>query len=247
MTTNLVLPFALIIVCGLFSTHPMSSSGFYNNAITSSSNIEKTDTWNLILQDTFPKNSSSSSSSSSNSREVYRTNNDGKKIHLVVENGVIKKLKINGKKIKRNDYDEHADLIKELRSSNQPPTPATPPTPTSAYEDAMDAHHEAMAAHERAMESHHKQIETHHKQIEAHDKAAKKNNQISEAFTNQLWKDGLISDKENFSFSLRLKKFKVDGKTQNKNIREKYIRLYQQYSGKAMTKNSTYAVSHGSF
>lgn len=243
MTTNLVFPFALIIVVGLFSTYPISSSDFHNNTITSSSNIEKIDSWNLILQDTFPKNSNSTSRS--NSKETYRTNSDGKKIHLVVENGVIKKLKINGKKINKNDFDEYTDLIKELRASNQPPTPPIPPS--LSYEDTMDAHNKAMSAHERTMESHQKNIETHHKQIEAHGKAAKKNNQISEAFTNQLWRDGLISDKGNFSFSLSLKKFKVNKEIQNKSIREKYIRLYEQYSDTAMNTNSTYTVSHGSF
>ncbi|MFK8007872.1 MAG: hypothetical protein AB8H03_15950 [Saprospiraceae bacterium] len=238
MTTNLVFPFALIIVCGFFSTDILLQPNSNNNTITSFPNNEMVDSWSQISQDTFPEESRS------NSRESYRTNNDGKKIHLIIENGKVKKLKINGKKIAKNEYDEYANLIQELRSSNTPPTPPTPPS--STFEDAMNAHDEAMESHERAMESHRKNIEVHNRQVAKHDKAAKRNHKTSEAFANQLLRDGLISDKENFSFTLSLKKFKVDGELQNKNTREKYIRLYEQQMGKAMNSKSTYSVTHNS-
>ena len=115
-----------------------------------------------------------------------------------------------------------------------------------AHDEAMSAHERAMETHQKNMESHRKNIENHNKQVAAHEKTAKRNNQTSDAFTKQLWKDGLISSKENFSFSLSLKKFKIDGEVQNKNIRDKYIRLYEELMGKAMNSKSTYSVSHNS-
>jgi bla regulator protein blaR1 len=50
----------------------------------------------------------------------------GKKVYLRKENGEVKELKINGKRIEKEDYAKYSDLIVEL--SVPPPAPPTPPS-----------------------------------------------------------------------------------------------------------------------
>jgi bla regulator protein blaR1 len=55
------------------------------------------------------------------------TNKNGKKVYLRKENGVIKELEINGKRIEKEDYAQYEDLIAEI--SVPPPPPPAPPAP----------------------------------------------------------------------------------------------------------------------
>ena len=55
------------------------------------------------------------------------TYKNGKKVYLKKENGVIKALEINGKRIEKDDYAQYKDLIAEI--SVPPPPPPAPPAP----------------------------------------------------------------------------------------------------------------------
>jgi bla regulator protein blaR1 len=55
------------------------------------------------------------------------TNKNGKKVYLRKENGVVKELEINGKRIEKEDYAKYNDLIAEI--SVPPPPPPAPPAP----------------------------------------------------------------------------------------------------------------------
>jgi bla regulator protein blaR1 len=60
------------------------------------------------------------------------TNKNGKKVYLRKENGVVKELKINGKRIEKEDYAQYQNLIAEISVPPPPPPapPAPPPPPT---------------------------------------------------------------------------------------------------------------------
>ncbi len=63
------------------------------------------------------------------------------------------------------------------------------------------------------------------------------NDEIKETIVNTLLSDGLIDDKDNYSFELRQKHFKVNGKKQPAHVAEKYLKLYEQASGHPMSKS----------
>lgn len=58
----------------------------------------------------------------------------------------------------------------------------------------------------------------------------------------ELLKDGLIEDKNNFSFEMTDKKLKVDGKKQPKHLFEKYKTIYESISGKPITGDTKWEI-----
>lgn len=60
-------------------------------------------------------------------KTTISTYKNGKKVYLRKENGIVKELEINGKRIEKDDYAQYKDLIAEI--SVPPPPPPAPPAP----------------------------------------------------------------------------------------------------------------------
>jgi beta-lactamase regulating signal transducer with metallopeptidase domain len=65
---------------------------------------------------------------------------------------------------------------------------------------------------------------------------------LSSAFLEALKKDGLITDTKEFSYSLRKRRFKINGKRQSDEIHQKYMNLYRTLNANAMGDNDGYEV-----
>ncbi|MFK7775413.1 MAG: hypothetical protein AB8F94_24950 [Saprospiraceae bacterium] len=227
MTTNFIysLTYSVLIVFFAMNSFNISSPvNSKNNTFTFLDNTEK------IHQDTTPHHSKN--------KETYRSNSDNQKIYLTIEDGEIKKLKINGRKIPKSEYKNYNDLITELRSSKNAPTPPIPPTPPSSI---------AMAEVERAQEEikeAHQQIEKAHQQIAEAQIEIEKSHSTSEAIVQALIEDELIEEEQDYTIYLSQNKFKVNGIKQDKATHQKYLHLYEKLTGGSMSKNSIYQVSH---
>jgi len=238
MSNHLIYNLFFVTVIGFFA---LNLSNFPNNENFENNTFTSLDFENQIQQDSTP--------SRSRSKETYRTNNNGKRIHLSIVNGKIKKLKINGKRIPSSEYEDYNQLIEDLRNDNNTPTsPPTPPTPPSSFMDEIEeAHQEIEKAHKKIEEAH-KEIEKVNEKIgETHRELERKNESTSDSMVQALIDDGIIKNEKKFKIYLTKKKFKVNGKIQNKTIHQKYLKLYEQLNGKAMSKNSTYQVSKNKF
>jgi hypothetical protein len=51
----------------------------------------------------------------------------------------------------------------------------------------------------------------------------------------ELRRDHLVTDPDDYAIELSAKKFKVNGKKQPENMHQKYRELYQRHTGKAMS------------
>lgn len=236
MTTNFLYGISITMLLGLFT---MSSFDYSDNTTKYNNTISFSDLDQTVERDSTPQRS--------RSKSTYRKNKDGQRIYLSIEDGVVKKLKINGRKIPKSEYGEYADLIEELQggigiTSPTPPTPPTviasasstptPPTPPSApLMDEIEEAHEAIAEAHREIERAHKQIENSH-------------SKTSEEMATALFEDGIIDDPQNYRFSLSKKKLKVNGKKQSSAVHEKYLNLYEELTGKTMNGKSVYSVHH---
>jgi bla regulator protein blaR1 len=65
---------------------------------------------------------------------------------------------------------------------------------------------------------------------------------LSRAFLEALKKDGLVTNTQEYSYSLSKKKFKINGKKQSDEIHEKYLNLYSNLNGKPMGDDDGYEV-----
>ena len=58
---------------------------------------------------------------------------------------------------------------------------------------------------------------------------------FSEVMLEELRRDHLVTDPDDYAIELSAKKFKVNGKKQPENMHQKYMELYQRHTGKAMS------------
>ncbi len=58
----------------------------------------------------------------------------------------------------------------------------------------------------------------------------------------ELLRENLISDPKDFSFQLNFKSLKINGKKQSDEIHQKYLNMYERYSGNKMEKGGNYTV-----
>ena len=241
MTTNSFYSLTCSLVIGLFamSSFNFSSSPDFENLSSRQTGkiISLFEDTEKVHQDTTPRHSGS--------RETYRTKDNKQNIYLSIEDGEIQELKINGKEIPKRQYGNYTDFIVELRSSNNTLTSPIPPTPPRAtmMGEIEKAREEIERAH-REIEAAHKEIEAAHQQIANTHLEIEKNHSTSEAFAQALIEDGLIKNEQRYDFYLTKKKFKVDGKVQDKATHQKYLKLYEKLTGGKMNENSTYQVSH---
>ncbi|MEM6964873.1 MAG: hypothetical protein AAF573_08920 [Bacteroidota bacterium] len=224
MTTNLISSLSFTI---LFSLFTISSFGYTNDLMNSNNENTLSDFDQFVERDTTPERCQDKS--------VYRSNKDGQRVYLATENGMIKKLKINGRKIPSSEYGRYTDLIAELQGGDVPTPPTTPEVP---LEDEIKKAHDAIEAAHAEIEKAHREIERAHREIE------KINEHTSKAFAEALLEDGLIRDSKNYRFKLSTKKFKVNGKKTNAIFHQKYLNLYEELTGKSMSNQSIYMVSH---
>ncbi len=68
-------------------------------------------------------------------------------------------------------------------------------------------------------------------------------NHVARSIAMELKKDGLITDMNDFSFSLSNKKLKVNGKKQAASVFKKYQALYERLSGSELKKKSKYQIN----
>jgi bla regulator protein BlaR1 len=64
----------------------------------------------------------------------------------------------------------------------------------------------------------------------------------SEAILRQLREDKLITDESNFSVDLSSKELKVNGKTQPKEVLQRYLELYRRETGQEMTEKTRFRI-----
>ena len=70
----------------------------------------------------------------------------------------------------------------------------------------------------------------------------RKRNERDEVLTDQLQKDGLIQDKDNFQLRLTLTSLTVDGKEQPAQLRDKYLKLHAEASGRTLSGNDAMVI-----
>lgn len=182
-------------------------------------NDEKTYNSTFTFLDLENKIQQDSTPRRSRSKETYRTNDNGKKIYLSIVDGEIKKLKINGKRIPSSEYDQYAELIADFRNNTQAPEPPTPPSLSIPTDPIATPPTPPTPPQES----------------------------ISDGIVEALIEEGLIEDEDRYKIYLTKKKFKVNGKTQDKATHQKYINLYEELSGTKMHQNSTYKINKNSF
>jgi len=114
-----------------------------------------------------------------------------------MEDGQISNLKIDGKEIPAEAYDQHENLIQEMvlefENIPTPPTPPSmiteapmPPSPPSAVPESPMPPAEVRKT-KIAMEKHHKKMEQHHKEMEKHHKKmAKQREEMLERHTQKM-------------------------------------------------------------
>ena len=69
------------------------------------------------------------------------------------------------------------------------------------------------------------------------------NEALNEALVNQLQKDGLIQDKDNFQLRLTARSLTVNGKEQPASVQQKYLKQYES-TGRKMSATGALAISH---
>lgn len=65
---------------------------------------------------------------------------------------------------------------------------------------------------------------------------------FQQAMTAELLRENLISDPKDFSFQLNAKSLKINGKKQPDEIHQKYLKMYERYTGNNMEKGGNYTV-----
>ncbi len=76
--------------------------------------------------DTIPKNKKGST-------YIHKEKNDDDEVQLIIKDGKVKHLEINGEEIPEEKYPEYEDLVEELMEDiPEPPVPPTPPAPPAA-------------------------------------------------------------------------------------------------------------------
>ncbi|MBO2011459.1 M56 family metallopeptidase [Hymenobacter negativus] len=74
-------------------------------------------------------------------------------------------------------------------------------------------------------------------------KRADRDREQHEALVNQLQKDGLIQDRDNFQLKLTAKSLTVNGKEQPAKTHQKYLKLYEANSGRKMSSSGAMVIS----
>lgn len=124
-------------------------------------------------------------------------------------------------------------------------------TASEAFEIQTEAYHEALEAAteeadafmqiaddelERFTEQQHESMELFHEQQHRnmelfHEQEQKRHDDISAILAKELVKDGLIDDPENYKFSIKNQKLKINGKKQPDHVYKKYAKLYESLTG----------------
>lgn len=143
----------------------------------------------IIVLDTIP-------TKKQDRRKIIKTEN-GRAVEITMEDGQISNLKIDGKEIPAEAYDQHENLIQEMvlefENIPTPPTPPSmiteapmPPSPPSAVPESPMPPAEVRKT-KIAMEKHHKKMEQHHKEMEKHHKKmAKQREEMLERHTQKM-------------------------------------------------------------
>jgi bla regulator protein BlaR1 len=100
-----------------------------------------------------------------------------------------------------------------------------------AIRDAEEARHDAEEARRDAEEARHD---------------AEESRVVREALVSELLRDKLIDDRRNYSFTLRRNAFTVNGKKQPEAMLNKYLKLYEQRTGKKMSDKGGFSINENS-
>lgn len=108
------------------------------------------------------------------------------------------------------------------------------------HERNMQKHEENMRKHEENMRKHEEQMVEHEIMMERHEVEREHMEEFKQILIDELFKDGLIKNKKKVDFSLSKGKMKIKGKRVHDKYHTKYLKLYEQFSGCKMEKDSTY-------
>ena len=138
------------------------------------------------------------------------------------------------------------------------------------HEQEMREHQRDMREHQRDMQEHQRELQQEQRDTEqdqadrdradpardqterARERAdrardrAEHSRERNEALVEQLQKDGLILDKDNFQLRLTPNSLTVNGKEQPAKVRDKYLKLYDQASGRPLTGTGSMIISRNS-
>lgn len=103
----------------------------------------------------------------------------------------------------------------------------------------------AMCEQERAMRQ--AQVEmgrAHHYSEQARRASAdaERSSNFMQRMKNELHREGILKDPDNFSIELSGKKLRVDGKTQPDSVRDKYLQMYEDHHGKTLDKKDKISI-----
>ncbi|QNH63176.1 M56 family metallopeptidase [Hymenobacter sediminicola] len=114
-----------------------------------------------------------------------------------------------------------------------------------AMRDAEEARRDMEEAH-RDMEAAHRDMEVAHRDASAARREAAKSGVVREALVAEMLRDKLITDRRNFTFSLRSNSLTVNGKKQPAAVLNKYLKLYEQRKGQKLSSTGGFTVNESS-
>ncbi|UYZ63220.1 M56 family metallopeptidase [Hymenobacter weizhouensis] len=102
-----------------------------------------------------------------------------------------------------------------------------------------ELHDQQTRRHDEEMQEHARQMQRHAEDMRRlENEGHHEDDDATAVLTRQLRQDGLITDEENFQFSLSPVQMTVNGKKQPTATRDKYLRLWESKSGSKLTKGS---------
>ncbi|MCC3152904.1 M56 family metallopeptidase [Hymenobacter sp. BT770] len=113
-----------------------------------------------------------------------------------------------------------------------------------ARKDEVRARQEEVQARQEEVQARKEEIrerirETQDERREERIRTEERRNGAEEAIVNELLKDGLIKDRNNFQFEFKNNELRIDDKVQPKPVLDKYRKLYEKASGHKVTANSS--------
>ncbi|TYZ05806.1 M48 family metalloprotease [Hymenobacter lutimineralis] len=113
-------------------------------------------------------------------------------------------------------------------------------------DEAMRLHDEAMREHDREMRDFDREMLEHDRDMQRHDEELRRvdearrreDNKLESALARQLLRDGLIKNLNTYQLSLNTREMMVNGKKQPVAVRDKYLRLFTETSGRTLKTGS---------
>ncbi|UOQ78202.1 hypothetical protein MUN84_06305 [Hymenobacter sp. 5516J-16] len=150
--------------------------------------------------------------------------------------------------IQKQRQDAREDLRQELsegRSASGGDEQRAAEAADRAREAEMRRHEAEMRRLEAEMRRHESEMRRHESEMRRveSDERRRESSATEEALRRELRKDGLITDDNNFQFSLNTSSLTVNGKKQSAALRDKYLKLVEKQTGRKLGPKSTFGIN----